>query len=313
MPAISVIVPARNAASTISRTLEAVGAQDLDDEYEVIVVDNGSTDGTGRIASDAFPGARVIRKEPGGVGSARNRGVAEASARLIAFIDADCFPTPGWLRAGVSCLEWADLVQGRVQPDPEASRMPFDRTVSVAHESGLYETANLFVTRAAFEEVGGFSDWIVPDIAAPFGEDVLFAWQAKRSGAHTAFCHEALAYHAVFPRSAAEQAAERRRCEHFPALAARVPELRDAFFWQRWFLTRRSAAFDLALIGIAATLATRSRMPLTLIAPYLTASLLSVLGWRRHAPRALVGEMMADAVTFAALIKGSATHRALVL
>jgi glycosyltransferase involved in cell wall biosynthesis len=313
MPAASVIVPARNAAATIRRTLEAVGAQEFADEFEVIIVDNGSEDDTGRVAAAALPDARVIRKEPGGVGSARNRGVEAAKSSRIAFVDADCYPTRGWLAAGLRCLQRADMVQGRVEPDPEARRMPFDRTVSVGRETGLYETANLFVRRETFESVGGFDDWIVPDIEAPFGEDVAFAWEAKRGGARTAFCHDALVHHAVFPRTARSAAAERWRCEHFPALAARVPELRDAFFWSRWFLTRRSAAFDAALVGAALGFLTRSRRPLVLALPYAALSCRASSGWGRHAPRALAGDLLADAVCCAALVKGSLASRRLVL
>jgi glycosyltransferase involved in cell wall biosynthesis len=313
MPVVSVIVPARNATETITRTLKAVGAQDFADEFEVIVVDNGSDDDTGEVASAALPEARLIRKEPGGVGSARNLGVEIARSARIAFVDADCYPTRGWLAAGLHCLESADLVQGRVEPDPEARRMPFDRTVSVGHETGLYETANLFVRREAFERAGGFDDWLIPDIEAPFGEDVAFAWEAKRNGAKTAFCPGALAHHAVFPRTAAEAAAEQLRCEHFPALAARIPELRDAFFYRRWFLTRRSAAFDAALLGTVLAITVRSRAPLALALPYTVLACRSARGWGRHAPRALAGDLLADAVACAALAKGSVASRRLVL
>lgn len=313
MPTASVIVPARNAAGTIARTLEALGKQDFTDGFEVIVVDNGSDDDTPAVAAAALEEARVIRNEPGRVGSARNRGVEEASSESLAFLDADCVPSKGWLREGVAALESADLVQGAVAPDPDATRAPFDRTVSVMRESGLYETANLFVRRTLFDAIDGFSELVETDISAPFGEDVWFGWRARRHGARTAFCRAALAHHAVFPRSARAYAEERRRCMYFPDLALHIPELRGAFFWKGWFLTPRTAAFDAALIGAATALTTRSRLPWVLAAPYARLALKESSGWRRRAPRSLAGNVWADAVTFVALVKGSARTGALVL
>jgi glycosyltransferase involved in cell wall biosynthesis len=308
-----VVVPARNASATLPRTLACLARQNFDGLFEVVVVDNGSTDDTAEVAARALPAARVIRKEPGAVGSARNRGVVEATGERIAFVDSDCYPAPTWLAQGLACLEGADLVQGAVVPDPAVIMGPFDRTVSVGGESGLYETANLFVTRALFERVGGFEDWIVPDLDAPFGEDVWFGWVARRLGARTAFCEGAIVYHHVFRRGMARYVEERRRCEHFPALAARIPELRDAFFYRRWFLTSRSASFDLAAAAVGVAIMARSPFLLAGAAPYLRKALGSARSWRRRAPVVLVGEVLADAVTAASLLRGSAKWRTPVL
>src|SRR5262245_38699529 len=114
----SVIVPAHDAASTLGRTLEALAAQDLDEPFEVIVVDDGSHDATATLAEDA--GVRVIRHpQPLGPGPARNSGAEFAQGEALAFTDADCYPTPSWLREALAALEHADLVQGAVRPDPE--------------------------------------------------------------------------------------------------------------------------------------------------------------------------------------------------
>src|SRR5256885_1729530 len=75
------------------------------------------------------------------------------------------------------------------------------------------------------------------------GEDILFGWRARRAGARTAFCARALVHHAVVPRGPVAYVAERARLRFFPAIAARVPELRETFFHRRLFLSRRTAAF----------------------------------------------------------------------
>ena len=153
-PAITVIVPAHNAAETITSTLQGLQRQDAEFEWEVLVIDDGSTDGTASVAAQ-IPGTRVISQSQRGAGSARNRGVEAARADVLAFTDADCVPSPAWLRKGIAAISDADLVQGSVRPDPSAARRPFDRTVWVDGRGALYETANLMVRRVTFERVGG--------------------------------------------------------------------------------------------------------------------------------------------------------------
>jgi glycosyltransferase involved in cell wall biosynthesis len=303
---VSVIVPALDASATLPRTLAALADQTAA-PHEVIVVDDGSSDGTGAIA--ARHGATVVRQSRSGPGAARNAGVAASSGDALAFTDADCFPTRGWLAAGVDALAGADLVQGKVDPDPEAPLGPFDRTIWVGRESGLYETANLFVRREVFDRVGGFEVWLEPEIGKPLGEDMWFGWRARRSGAGTAFCPTALVHHAVFPRRPAAFVAERRRLRYFPAMAAKMPELRREFFYARWFLSRRSAAFDAALAGTATALACRSRWPLAAALPYASMVYRDARPHRHRAPLVAAVGVAADAVGLAALARGAARSR----
>jgi glycosyltransferase involved in cell wall biosynthesis len=276
---VAVVVPARDAATTLGATLDALAGED------VVVVDNGSRDGTAALAEAR--GATVIRRERGaGPGAARNAGVAATDADAIAFTDADCVPAPGWVAAGARALASADVVQGRVEPAGPVGR--HDHSVWVAGETGLFETANLFVAREWFDRGGGFG----PGIAAagrPFGEDVIFGWALKRAGARSAYCPDALVRHAVLPRDRRAFLADQARLQHFPALVRAVPELRGALF-ARAFLTRRSAAFDLAVAGVVL------RRPL-LALPYL----------------ALRPRPVADGVGAAALLAGSLRARTPVL
>jgi hypothetical protein len=143
---------------------------------------------------------------------------------------------------------------------------------------------------------------------------VIFGWRALRSGARAGFCGEALVYHEVFRRGAAQFVAERARLALFPALAARVPELRQAFFYRRWFLNERSAAFDLALAGIALALAAERATPLALTAPYLRLATGSARRWgMRRAPVVAAAEAAADIVGAMALARGSLESQSLLL
>jgi len=312
-PAVSVIVPAHNAAATIGGTLAALSRQDLGGRVELIVVDDGSTDETAAIVEASEVPARLLRSVGRGPGAARNTGVQAATAPVLAFTDADCAPTPAWLREGLDALRNADLVQGAVAPDPSVVPLPFDRTVWVEDETGLYECASLLVRRELFEVVGGFEDWLEARIGKPLAEDAWLGWRARRAGARTAFRREALVHHAVFRRGPRAYVWERTRRAYFPAMARRMPELRDAFFYRRWFLSSRSAAFDFGVAGAAVAVAFSSPLPLAAVLPYAWQLARESSGWRRHAPKAAAVELVADAVGFAALVGGSLRWRAIVV
>ena len=98
MPVIvSVIIPLYNKAAYIRRSLDSVAAQTFPD-FEVLVVNDGSTDGGERLAEEyPDPRFRLITQANAGPGAARNRGIAEAKGEWIAFLDADDEWTPGFL------------------------------------------------------------------------------------------------------------------------------------------------------------------------------------------------------------------------
>ena len=88
---VSVIIPARNAARTLPSCLRALAGQTLaQGRFEVIVVDDGSTDETAAVAAEH--GARVVQIANVGPASARNQGVEAAEGSILVFTDADCAP-----------------------------------------------------------------------------------------------------------------------------------------------------------------------------------------------------------------------------
>ncbi len=95
---VSVIVPAKDAASTLPECIDAIRQQqglEFGKDYELIVVDDGSTDQTAEVARQA--GARVISQPNAGPAAARNSGVRSAQGEIVVFTDADCMPAPHWL------------------------------------------------------------------------------------------------------------------------------------------------------------------------------------------------------------------------
>ena len=93
---VSVIIPAYNAASTIAGCIKSVLAQSTSEKFEILVVDDGSTDDTALIAM-RYPKVRVLRQENAGASAARNLGAREARGWILCFIDADCTATPHWM------------------------------------------------------------------------------------------------------------------------------------------------------------------------------------------------------------------------
>jgi glycosyltransferase involved in cell wall biosynthesis len=309
--AISVIVPVYNAESTVRKTIAALAAQAVEDSYEVIFVDGGSTDGTRELlaaaAGDSLTLLHNPEREPA---SARNIGARSAHGPVLAFTDSDCEPTPGWLQAGRSALVDADIVQGKVLPVTHHG--PFDRTLGVVAEDGLYETANLFVRRETFDRVGGFI--AIPGLPVAFGEDTSFVWRARRLGARTVFADDALVHHAVVARGIRAYVHELGRRAYFPQLVAHVPELRRTFLHHRLFLTPATLRFDVALAGL--TVAVAGRRPAAMLAtlPYASDVFAQAAKHpRRYRARLVAGFIAGDAFSFGVLALGSIRARRLVI
>lgn len=170
---VSVVIPARDAATTIAAQLDALGLQEPGCAWEIVVVDNGSTDGTGAAAAHAAPAVpfRVVAAPGGrGPGYARNVGAAAAGGELLAFCDADDEVAADWLAAFVEASARADGLVGRLDFERlNAPRLlglvgvPRRRTSQPNSGPSLRfgvgaNGGNLAVWRDAFEAVGGFDE-----------------------------------------------------------------------------------------------------------------------------------------------------------
>jgi len=103
IPTVSVIIPLYNKARVISGTLGSVLSQSFQD-FEIIIIDDGSTDGGDQIAADLDPRVNVVRQANAGPGAARNRGLAMARGELVTFLDADDEWLPGFLERAIQAL-----------------------------------------------------------------------------------------------------------------------------------------------------------------------------------------------------------------
>lgn len=189
-PSVSIVIPAYNSARHIPRLLESLFAQSYpQDRYEILLVDDGSTDTTASVAERAFAGwrgrGRVIRKPNGGPASARNAGFRASSSDVIAFIDSDCVADPNWLASVTPMLtEQAEGVGGplrNVSPPGWVSdyldACEFFRQRIRNGQVDYLLTANAAFRRDALARVGGFDER--PGVWA---EDADLSFRLKQEG-----------------------------------------------------------------------------------------------------------------------------------
>ncbi len=188
----SIVIPAFEAERVIGACLDALAAQTVPrDFFEVIVVDDGSTDATAAAASAR--GATVLRQANAGPAAARNAGARHASGEIVLFTDADCRPEPGWLEAMTRPFGKPEVaaVQGRYvgsQPEIAArwSQLEFDERYDRIPDGADIDfvfTYSAAYRRDVFLGLGGF-DLAFP---APNGEDMDLAFRLKERGHHFVF------------------------------------------------------------------------------------------------------------------------------
>lgn len=171
-PAFSVVVPAYQAAATLPAAIASVRAQ-TDPDHELIVVDDGSSDGSGDVAERL--GATVVRQANAGLPAARNAGVAAARGRWIAFLDSDDLLMPAYLErmralletgAGLAyCDAWMfDEASGRVYrrsamgPYRPADPPEDPEGFFLALLRGNFVYVAAAASRTVLEELGGFDE-----------------------------------------------------------------------------------------------------------------------------------------------------------
>ncbi len=190
---VTVVVPARNAAATIDRQLAALRDQSTDRGFEVVVADNGSTDGT-RAVVDSFrrswPELRWIDASTvRGSSHARNVGARAAVGRVLAFCDADDEVGPGWLDAVVDPVAPGVIVGGPLLLDrlnsPEVQRWRPPRNAEGLSRAmdflPFVPSGNFAIERDAFLRLGGFRE------DYPKSHDVEFSWRAQLNGSSLVF------------------------------------------------------------------------------------------------------------------------------
>ena len=321
-PRVSVVVPVRNRRSLLRVTLDALARQTFGD-YEVIVVDDGSDDGSDQEAladEEAGRPVRLVHGRRRGAVAAREAGVAVSAGGILAFTDSDCRPDPHWLERGVAAIDrGADVVQGLTRPTRQPR--PLERTVWSLRDDGLFATCNVFYRRDAFEAAGGF-DATAGDLLGfrpgaalrdlGFGEDTLLGWRVRRAG-RAAFAPDAIVEHHVFGVDVADSLRRAWTVGAFAELFRAVPELIDLLGPELRRTARRRAPL---YVGVVAGVAGRRRLAGVALASFVTDRWVQ-LG--RSEPslvrrlKVLPVDLAVEAVSAASLLVGSVRARHLLV
>ena len=222
-PFVSVIVPVRDNPEGIEELLRRLDAQTLPHErFEVVIGDDGSS---GELPTEEIGNGRVrvTRGPRQNAYAARNRAVEHARGRVLAFCDSDCLPDRTWLEEGLAALERSDVIAGEVtfvtpRPPTVWSLLTIDMFLDQERAVRLSRavTANLFVRRELFDELGGFDD------SLPSGGDYEFVLRAVERDARLAYAPGSIVRH--------------------PTLDQARTFLRKVWMTNRWAAFRRARA-----------------------------------------------------------------------
>ncbi|HEV3377671.1 MAG TPA: glycosyltransferase family A protein [Thermoleophilaceae bacterium] len=257
-PVVSVVVPTRGRAAYLEVTLDSLLDQRTEIPYEIVVVDDGAPDATAAVV-EARPAVRyVAHGEPRSLNAARNTGLQESHAELIAFVDDDVFAPPGWIGA---------LVEGsRRHPGAEAFGGPIrarfegrtprgcgrEEPPITTLDLGVEDCeatkawgANFALRRGAVERIGAFDERIV----RPHGDEEEWLERLRAAGGSIVYLADAGLDHrrtaddarlgplarAAYARGRAARASDRRR-SRAPSLAGELRVLGGCV----WHTARRA-------------------------------------------------------------------------
>ncbi|MEP7325700.1 MAG: glycosyltransferase [Gemmatimonadota bacterium] len=294
---ISILVPARNEAANIERTLAALLDQKISGKprpSEIIVMDDGSSDKTASLA--AAKGAKVVAVTGGGnPGAARNQGASTATGDLLIFLDADCVPRSGWLEAHLAAHAAGHLIVGGALelPPGQPWSAKCDYYASAYHvHSGRpagrvpnHTPANLSVRREVFAASGGFTE----EFPVADGHEEL-RWQGRAAQRAIALQFEPMAVVDHYNRPGFRNLLRRNYRWGYSALEAKHESgvSREALLYRNpriaLLVAYPKALLECGYIAVTWMLAGRSQallyLPLILVARLTYATAFVAGGWK---------------------------------
>lgn len=207
-PQLSLIVCTRDRAQKLDAFFEAIRRQRARAAWELVIVDNGSTDETPArlplLARDAGVAVTIVRESRAGLGRARNAGIKRARGALLAFTDDDCYPAADYIDAIVRAFSDSspDFLGGRILLHDESDHpitvrvdtAPIDIPPRSVVPTGLVQGANMAFRRAVLDRIGGFDNALGP--GTPFcNDDVDAVARASAAGFAGRFVPEPVVYH----------------------------------------------------------------------------------------------------------------------
>jgi len=321
-PRVSVVVPTCNRSARMLRLLTALADQEMDEPFEVVVVDDRSTDDTlAQLQRVSGSQPYQLSVHPSAVNTgpagARNRGWQAARGELIVFVDDDCVPDKQWLAAITNGLEGADIAVGRTRPPHDQLHLigPFSSLLDIDHDQS-FSTCNIAYRRTVLEQLDGFD---ADAFAWPNGEDTDLGLRAVKAGFRDRYVADAQMWHDV---GASEFRAHWRRIPRLDGivtLVSRHPEARQNMNATTFLRSVDKAVLIAWVAGVALAVRPRARSTrlLGVIAVLLYVwqfdkshyKARSIEEWAKAIPQGFVADSWAVVV----MIRSSIRHRTLLL
>ena len=246
---VSVVIPTFNRKDLLKETLKSLFNQTYPkDKYEIIVCDDGSTDGTEEIVRELIKKSpcdlRYYKQKNRGPASARNLGIYNARGEIIGFTDDDCVVSSTWIEQAVPYFEDVKIgaIQGFVAPSiykPGRMEKIFKIALGITHthDTGRYVTANMFFRKKAILEAGCFDPEVV------WVEDTDLAYRIKRIRYKILFSDNVIVYHAVQYISYLKYFKLLKKYEFAALQVKRYPEIRNTLYLG--FIFRKQDAYPI--------------------------------------------------------------------
>lgn len=194
-PSISVVIPCRNGARTLRAQIQALLEQETTAQFEIVVADNGSTDGTQALVAEmSVQDARVRLADASrsaGINTARNDGIRASRGDVVLLCDADDKVHAGWIEAYVAAFEGGATCAGggHIALLPDGTVLECSRGLRSDDHNGVpYPIgANCGFRRTVFDQLGGFDEEL-----GGGGDEIDFFWRAATHGYETTYVPGAL-------------------------------------------------------------------------------------------------------------------------
>jgi glycosyltransferase involved in cell wall biosynthesis len=211
---ISVVICTYNRADLARQAITSVLAQDFPQTgYELLIIDNNSTDHTGALAQEfcgAYPNVRFFLENKVGLSHARNRGWQEAGGEYVAYIDDDCKVPPSWLKAAANVIEQEHPAAfgGPFYPFYNSPKPAWFKDEYGSHVQGqemrplidreYLDGMNMFIRADALELSGGFDpDFGMKGKKIAYGEETDLIYRLRKQAEKIYYAPEVFVYHLV--------------------------------------------------------------------------------------------------------------------
>jgi glycosyltransferase involved in cell wall biosynthesis len=228
---VSIVIPTYNRKESLNNTLISLFNQTCSqDKYEIIVCDDGSTDGTEEMVNDLIKKSpcalRYFKEENKGPASARNLGISNALGEIIGFTDDDCVVSKTWIEYAVPHLNNKKIggVIGATIPEETYTQktLKTTHTLQITEEEASYATCNIFYSKNVLIEVGGFD----AEFKMALSEDTDLGLRVKNRNYEFCFDNTIIVYHNVTYRSIIQHLKSLKKYESRVLLHKKHPELK---------------------------------------------------------------------------------------